>query len=165
MIFAGAVYAQFPPPPPDPNPPKYQEPAEEDESIATPKVYNFNPLQAKKEIEVGDFNAKRGNYKGAAYRYREATHWDDGNATAFFKLGDASERLKDYASARDAFDAYLKLISDKKKIAEVQKRIAQYPKTAAEPKPAAGPVSIDEAKKEDRAINGTVRGKGIIILK
>ena len=162
-MFAGAACAQFPPPPPDPNPPKYQEPAEEDESIATPKVYNFNPLQAKKEIEVGDFNAKRGNFKGAAYRYREATHWDDGNATAFFKLGDASEHLKDYASARDAFEAYLKLVNDKKKTAEVQKRIAQYPKNAAEPKPG-GPVSIDEAEKEDRAINGTVRGKGVITV-
>ena len=162
-LFAGAVYAQFPPPPPPAPPPNYQEPPEEDESIATPKVYTFNPLQAKKEIEVGDFNAKRGNYKGAAYRYREATHWDDGNANAFFKLGDASERLKDYDSARDAFDAYLKLVTDKKKTAEVQKRIAKYPKTTAEPKPA-GPVSIDEARKDSRGIDGTVRGKGIIIL-
>ena len=105
----------------------------------------------------------RSNFKGAAYRYREATHWDDGNATAFFKLGDASEHLKDYASARDAFEAYLKLVNDKKKTAEVQKRIAQYPKNAAEPKPG-GPVSIDEAEKEDRAINGTVRGKGVITV-
>ena len=47
--------------------------------------------------------------------------------------------------------------------AEVQKRIAQYPKNAAEPKPG-GPVSIDEAEKEDRAINGTVRGKGVITV-
>ena len=132
-------------------------------STSKPPPQSPNPLQAKKEIEVGDFNAKRGNFKGAAYRYREATHWDDGNATAFFKLGDASEHLKDYASARDAFEAYLKLVNDKKKTAEVQKRIAQYPKNAAEPKPG-GPVSIDEAEKEDRAINGTVRGKGVITV-
>ena len=57
-----------------------------------------------------------------------------------------------------------KLVNDKKKTAEVQKRIAQYPKDSADPKPAAGPVSIDEAEKEDRAINGTVRGKGIITI-
>jgi tetratricopeptide (TPR) repeat protein len=164
-MLAGTVCAQFPPPPPDPNPPKYEEPPEEDAGVATPKVYTFNPLQAKKEIEVGDFNVKRGNYKGAAYRYREATQWDDGNATAFFKLGDASEHLKDYGAAREAFQKYVAMVDDKKKAAEVQKRIEKYPKSAAGPKAAGGPVSIEDAKKEAEAIRGTARGKGIVILK
>ena len=69
LIGAGCAWAQLlPPPPPDPNPPKYAEPPEEDESLATPKVYSFNPLQAKKEISTGDFYMKRGNFKGAAYQ-------------------------------------------------------------------------------------------------
>lgn len=163
-MLAGTVCAQFPPPPPDPNPPKYEEPPEEDAGVATPKVYTFNPLQAKKEIEVGDFNMKRGNFKGAVYRFREATMWDDGNATAFFKLGDASEKLKDYATAREAFTKYVAMLDDKKKAAEIQKRIEKYPKSAADKK-AGGPVSIQDAKKEDEAIRGTARGKGIVILK
>ena len=164
LMFAGAVCAQFPPPPPDPHPPKYEEPPEEDTSLATPKVYTFNPLQAKKEIEVGDFSLKRGNVKGAVYRYREATNWDDGNATAFYKLGDATERMKDYASAREAFTKYAALTDDKKKVAEVQKRMEKYPKNAAAPQAPGGPVTIDEAKKQDRGNNGAARGKGIITI-
>lgn len=161
LIFTGIAFAQFPPPPPDPNPPKYEEPPEEDTGVATAKVYNFNPLQAKKEIEVGDFNMKRGNLKGAVYRFREATMWDDANATAFLKLGDASEKLKDYATAREAFTKYAGMLDDKKKAAEIQKRIAKYPKTAAT-KAAGGPVSIEDAKKEDEAIRSTARSKGIL---
>jgi tetratricopeptide (TPR) repeat protein len=163
-MFAGTLCAQFPPPPPDPNPPNYEEPPEEDAGIATPKVYTFNPLQAKKEIEVGDFNLKRGNLKGASYRYREATLWDDGNANAFFKLGDVSERMKDYATAKEAFQKYASLTDDKKKVAEVQKRLEKYPKDTPGPKAAGGPVSIEDARKEDRAINGTARGKGVITI-
>lgn len=126
----------LPPPPPDykpPAPPVYEEPPEEDESLSTSKVYTFNPLQAKKEIEVGNMHMTRGNYKGAVYRFREATLWDDGNAEAFYKLGEANEKLKDYPAAREAFTKYTEMIGDKKKIADVQKRMAKYPEKAPEP--------------------------------
>jgi tetratricopeptide (TPR) repeat protein len=155
-------FAQLlPPPPPDPKPQVYAAPPEEDETLATPKVYSFNPLQAKKEISTGDFYMKRGNFKGAAGRYREATMWDDGNADGFFKLGDASEKLKDYASAREAFTKYAALVGDKKKSAEIEKRLAKYPA-----KPQSGSakqsVGLDDARKEDRRDSATIRSKGII---
>ena len=162
LLAAGCVYPQLlPPPPVDPNPPKYEEPPEEDESIATPKVYTFNPLQAKKEISTGDFYMKRGNYKGAAYRYLEATQWDDGSPDAFRKLGEAYEKLKDYLAARDAFTKYLALESDKKKLDETRKRIAKYPASAQAPKSDEA-VGLDDALKEDRGANAAARAKGII---
>lgn len=162
LLGAGCIYPQLlPPPPPDPNPPKYEEPPEEDESLSTPKVYTFNPLQAKKEISVGAFAMKRGNFKGAVYRFREATQWDDGSSEAFFKLGEASEKLKDYAGAREAFTKYLALVADKKKTEEVHKRLAKYPASVAPSKPGEA-VGLKDALKEDRGAAATVRSKGII---
>jgi hypothetical protein len=131
-FFAGVNYAQLLPPPlPDPNPPTYAKPPEEDESLAAPKVYSFNPLQAKKEIATGDFYMKRGNFKGAAYRFREATQWDDGNSDGFLKLGEASEKLQDYATAKEAFTRYAAMVDNKKKTAEIMARIAKYPASVA----------------------------------
>ncbi len=163
-FFAGLNFAQLlPPPPPDPKPPVYATPPEEDESLATPKVYSFNPLQAKKEISTGDFYMKRGNFKGAAGRYREATQWDDGNAEGFLKLGEATEKLQDFNAAREAFTKYAALVGDKKKSAEIEKRIAKYPaKTDADQGKQS--VGLDDARKEDRRDRATVRSKGIIQL-
>jgi tetratricopeptide (TPR) repeat protein len=162
-FFTGAIRAQLlPPPPPDPKPPVYATPPEEDETLATPKVYSFNPLQAKKEISTGDFYMKRGNYKGAAGRFREATQWDDGNADGFFKLGEASEKLRDYAAAREAFKKYVALAGDKKKTAEIEKRVAKYPAAKAGTENAQKGVGLDDALKEDRGARATVRAKGII---
>ena len=167
LCFAGAlpVAAQLFPPPPPPEKPatpeKYEEPPEEDETLSTSKVYTFNPLQAKKEIDVGNFQMTRGNYKGAAGRFREATMWDDGNSEAFYKLGDASEKMKDYSAAREAFAKYSSLVTDKKKIAEVQKRIAKYPAQAAQPKDTSH-VTLDDALKEDQGANQDARSKGIL---
>ncbi|MEP6962740.1 MAG: hypothetical protein ABI995_11730 [Acidobacteriota bacterium] len=167
-LTAACLHAQvnLPPPPPAPEP-VYAPPPEADESIAVPRVYTFNPLQAKKEIEVGDFNARRGNFKGAAQRFREATLWDDANSDAFFKLGDASERLKDYPSAKAAFTKFIQLAADKKpeqkKVADIKARIAKYPASADTPK-VAGPVKLDDALKSDRGTEGTLRSKGIVRL-
>jgi tetratricopeptide (TPR) repeat protein len=151
---------QLPPPPPEPDPPIYAEPPEEDESLATPRVYTFNPLQAKKEISTGDFYMKRGNYKGAAYRYREATLWDDGSVDAFYKLGEASEKLNDYPAAREAFAKYAGISTDKKKIADVKKRVAKYPAEA--PVETTDGVGLDDALKEDRAATAAAGAKGIL---
>jgi tetratricopeptide (TPR) repeat protein len=134
LLYAGVSFAQLlPPPPPDPKPPVYATPPEEDETLATPKVYTFNPLQAKKEISTGDFYMKRGNYRGAAYRYREATLWDDGNADGFYKLGEASEKLQDYPAAKEAFTKYVALVGNKKKADEIAKRMAKYPASVETP--------------------------------
>ncbi len=108
--------------------PVYAEPPEEDENLATPKVYTFNPLQAKKEIETGDFYMKRGNFRGAAARFREASLWDDGSEDAFYKWGEAAEKMKDYTAAREAFGKFASMTADKKKAEDVRKRMAKFPK-------------------------------------
>ena len=97
-------------------------PPEEDTSI-TNKEYGFNPLQAKKEINIGNEYFKKGSYRAAAGRYTEATKWNSGDAEAWLKLGEAQEKLKDHKAAREAYSKYLELASDAKNADEIRKKL------------------------------------------
>lgn len=103
-----------------------QEPPEEDESLK-PTEYTFNPLQAEKELRVGHFYFKKGSYKAAARRYREATRWNPGSAEAFRRLGQSQEKLKDEDAAREAYAKYLEIAPDAKDAAEIRKKIERRP--------------------------------------
>ena len=100
-----------------------QEPPEEDESLK-PKEYTFNPLEAEKDLKVGNFYFKKGNYKGARNRFREATRWNPNYAEAYLRLGESEEKLKDSKGAREAYAKYLELAPDSKEAASVKKRLA-----------------------------------------
>jgi Tfp pilus assembly protein PilF len=99
-----------------------QEPPEEDRSFK-PKEYEFNPLKAAQNINVGDQYFKKGNYAAAKGRYRDATLYDPGSAEAFEKLGEAAEKLHDFAVARAAYTKYLELVPTAKDAAAVKKRL------------------------------------------
>ena len=101
-----------------------QIPPEEDEAIAA-KEYSFNPLQAAKEIKIGNYYWKKGKYKAAAQRYREATKWNATLAEAYLKLGEAEEKQKDSKAAREAYARFLELAPDAKEAREVKKKIAR----------------------------------------
>ncbi len=104
--------------------PKSQEPAEEDEAL-TVKEYSFNPLQAEKEIKVGAYYFKKGSFRAAAQRFREATRWNPGNAEAWLGLGEAQEKLKDRAAAKEAYSKYLELKPDAKNAAQIRKKLTR----------------------------------------
>jgi len=99
-----------------------QEPPEEDESLRE-KEYAFNPLQAEKEVKVGDFYFKKGSWKAAALRYQEATRWNPGLAEAFLKLGESWEKLKDPDKVKAAYEKFLELAPDHKRAADIQKKL------------------------------------------
>src|ERR1035438_9533621 len=92
---------------------KESEPPEEDDS-AKPKEYAFNPLQAEKELQVGEFYMKKGTYAAAVKRFTEATRWNPTLAEAYLKLGEASEKFKDHKAAKEAYAKYLELAPDAK---------------------------------------------------
>lgn len=100
-----------------------QEPPEEDEALIQ-KEYSFNPIQAQKELEIGNYYFKRGSYRAAAGRFREATKWNENYAEAYFRLGEACQKLKDSAGARSAYEKFLKLEPDSKRAAQVRKLLA-----------------------------------------
>jgi tetratricopeptide (TPR) repeat protein len=97
-------------------------PPEEDKSIAV-KEYAFNPLQAQKEIRTGNYYFKKGSFRAAAGRFEEATKWNDGEAEAWLRLGEAEEKLKDHKAAVKAYSKYLELASDAKNADEIRKKL------------------------------------------
>lgn len=100
-----------------------QEPPEEDESLAT-KEYSFNPLEAEKNLKVGNYYFKKGNYKAAVNRFREATKWNPSYAEAFLRLGEGEEKMKDKKAAREAYAKFLELAPDGKEAESVKKKLA-----------------------------------------
>jgi len=98
-------------------------PKEEDESLTTSKEYSFNPLQAKKEITVGNYYMKKGSFRAAALRFREATKWNGGDPEAWLRLGDAAEKQKDEKTVKEAYEKYLELAADAKDAPEIRKKV------------------------------------------
>src|SRR5712692_4520822 len=107
--------------------PQEQAPPEEDESLL-PKEYSFNPLQASKELKVGNYYFKQGKYRAAALRFLEATRWDGTLVEAFLRLGEAREKQHDRKGAAEAYAKYLELAPDAKDAADVKKRLAKIKK-------------------------------------
>ncbi len=101
-----------------------QEPPEEDESL-TKTEYTFNPLQAEKEMRVGEFYWKKGSWKAAAGRFTEATKWNPGLAEAWLRLGDAELKQKNEKAARQAYAKFLELNPKDKRAADIRKRLGR----------------------------------------
>jgi tetratricopeptide (TPR) repeat protein len=104
-------------------PPKQEEqiPPEEDEALA-PKVYSFNPLQAEKELKIGNYYFRKGSFRAAAQRFREATKWNGNLAEAWLRLGEAEEKKNDKKAAGEAYAKYLELAPDAKNASEIRKK-------------------------------------------
>jgi len=97
-------------------------PEEEDKQVKE-QEYSFNPLQAQREVQTGNYYFKKGSFRAAAGRFREATKWNEGYAEAWLRLGETEEKLKDPKEAREAYQKYLELASDGQKAPEVRKKL------------------------------------------
>ena len=104
---------------------KEEVPKEEDQDLAPTTEYSFNPLQAEKELTVGNYYYKKGSYRAAANRFREATKWNNGYGEAWLRLGEAAEKEKDMKTAKEAFAKFLEISPDAKDAAEVRKKLAK----------------------------------------
>lgn len=102
-----------------------QAPPEEDESLA-PKEYSFNPLQAEKELRIGNYYFKKGSYRAAAQRFQEATKWNNNFADAYLRLGEADEKQKEWKGAREAYSKYLELAPESKNAAAIKKKLERF---------------------------------------
>jgi tetratricopeptide (TPR) repeat protein len=108
-----------------------QEPPEEDVNPNLVKEYTFNPLQAEKEIKVGNYYFKKGSHRAAAKRFEEAIKWNPSSAEAYLKLGDAKARLGDSAAARAAYAKYVEIEPDSKEAATLRKKYGITPPTGS----------------------------------
>ena len=103
---------------------KEEIPKEEDESLATTtEEYSFNPLQAEKDVRVGNYYFRKGSYRAAALRFRRATKWNEGYAEAWLRLGEAEEKQKDDKAAHEAYAKYLELSPEAKNAPEIRKKL------------------------------------------
>jgi tetratricopeptide (TPR) repeat protein len=96
---------------------------EEDESLA-PKKYVLNPLESKRNIEIGNQYFNKGAYPGARSRYLDATRYNPSSPEAFLKLGMAEEKLHHDPLAKAAFQKVLKLGPDSKFASEAKKKLS-----------------------------------------
>jgi tetratricopeptide (TPR) repeat protein len=98
---------------------------EEDEDIVAPPEYVFNPIQAEKDLKIGDFYAKKGSHRAAVGRYLEATKWNPGLVEAYWKLARTREKLNQSPEALEAYRKVVDLEPDGKLAREARKRIAE----------------------------------------
>ena len=103
-------------------PPDEANPPEEDESVA-PKKYVLNPLESERNIKVGNFYWAKGNYRAALNRYQDATRYNPSSPEAFFKVGEAEEKLKHKDAAKAAFQKVISLAPDSKLAHEAKRKL------------------------------------------
>ncbi len=119
-----------PPPPPPPAtstaplPPSEDLPPEEDESVA-PDHYSFNPIECDRNIKVGMFYMHKGSFRAAAVRFDAASKWNPTSAEAFFRLGEARDKLKDKAKARLAYEKVVQIAPDSRQAHEAKKKLGK----------------------------------------
>ena len=102
--------------------PDEENPPEEDESVA-PEKFVLNPLESERNIRVGNYYWHRGKYRAAASRYERAAKYNPNSPEAFYKLGEAEERLKNKDAARIAFQRVMRIAPDSKLANEAKKKI------------------------------------------
>ena len=127
LIVAPSVFAEDDTKGPDSfaeRPEEYPELVDEDEQFAPrEQVYAFNPVQARNELKVGNYYAKKGSYRAAAGRYLEATRWDPNFGEAYWRLGMAREKLSQPSEAIEAYSRYLSIEPTGKKARSVRRSL------------------------------------------
>jgi len=115
--------------PPPQNPPPQNLPEEglpEEDADVKPRTYAFDPLEAERNIRVGNFYMHKGTasgYRAAAGRYQDATRYNPSSPEAFLRLGEAEEKLKHTDAAKNAFARVLQLAPDSKFAREAKKKL------------------------------------------
>jgi tetratricopeptide (TPR) repeat protein len=107
--------------------PKSSSVVEESEAGISPggisEFKTWDPHKAAKEIEVGNFYFKRGNYRAAEQRYRDALNYKQNDAMATFKLAVSLEKLGVFDDARAEYENYLKILPHGPETEQAQKAL------------------------------------------
>lgn len=99
------------------------------ESGDEPNVeYALNPVQARKEFQVGEYYLRKGSYPAAVTRFQEAVKWNPKFAAAWLKLGEAAEKRGELTRALEAYRKYLELEPSGKKARDAKKAVARVEK-------------------------------------
>lgn len=108
--------------PPSPSFTDEESPPEEDESIA-PEKFALDPLESDRNIRVGNYYWHKGKYRAALGRYERAAKYNPNSAEAFFKVGEAEEKLKNRDAATIAFQRVIRIDPESKLAHEAKKKL------------------------------------------
>jgi tetratricopeptide (TPR) repeat protein len=89
------------------------------------ELHSWDPHKAAKDVEVGDFYFKRGSYRAAEARYRDALLYKDNDAIATIRLAICLEKLGILDDARAEYESYLKILPHGPQAGEAEKGIAR----------------------------------------
>jgi tetratricopeptide (TPR) repeat protein len=97
---------------------------EDDESVK-PETFPLNPLESDRNVRVGNYYWHKGNYRAALQRYERATKYNPSSPEAFYKVGEAEEKLKNKDAARAAFRRVIQVAPDSKMAHDAKKKLGQ----------------------------------------
>lgn len=89
----------------------------------------YNPLQAEKNLKIGNTYFKKGNYEAAISRYQDAIEYQPSLFAAYDALGRAYEKKGERAKALEVYRDFLGKYPDFSKASEFKSRIARLEKS------------------------------------
>jgi tetratricopeptide (TPR) repeat protein len=117
------IFAQDPPasaPPPAPAKPR---PNTDSATESAPDQPKWDPLRADRDVDVGKFYMKKGDYDAAIERFQDATAAKPGYAIPFLFLGECYEKQGKKKPAVKAYQRYLDLYPKAEDGDKVRKKI------------------------------------------
>jgi tetratricopeptide (TPR) repeat protein len=124
------------PPAPQPKPPA--KPNQDSATQSAPDQPTWDPLRAEKDLEVGQYYMKRGDYDAAIDRFNDAIAAKPGYAVPFKYLGEAQEKKGSKKPAIKSYQRYLDLVPHAEDAEKVRKRIEKLYKEVEKEKKATG---------------------------
>jgi tetratricopeptide (TPR) repeat protein len=106
--------------------PQPKPPAKSNKDTATksaPDQPAWDPLRAEKDLEVGQYYMKRGDYDAAIDRFNDAVEAKPGYAVPFKYLGEAQEKKGLKKQAIKSYARYLDLYPHAEDAEKIRKRI------------------------------------------
>ena len=110
-----------PPPAPPSKPPA--KPNKDSPTQSAPDQPIWDPLRAEKDLEVGQYYMRRGDYDAAIDRFSDAIEAKPGYAVPFKFLGEAQEKKKLRKQAIKSYTRYLELFPSAEDGEKIRKRI------------------------------------------
>jgi|ERR1700682_3733778 len=117
-----------------PAPKKQKPPAKKNADNATqnaPDQPTWDPLRAEKDLEVGQYYMRKGDFDAAIDRFQDATTAKPGYAVPFRYLGEAQEKKGLKKQALKSYQRYLDLYPHAEDGAKIRKKIEKLQKETA----------------------------------
>jgi tetratricopeptide (TPR) repeat protein len=104
--------------------------ATDNATVNAPDQPKWDPLRAEKDLEVGQYYMKKGDYDAAIDRFNDAIEAKPGYAVPFRFLGEAQEKKGQKKKALKSYRRYLDLVPHADDADKVRKKIEKLEKEA-----------------------------------